>query len=300
MSTLRCELMNNRRIYRLVKGLRAAEGPLDSGDAASREHVGAKGWHTRGYLPHADFPGTLQMITFRLADAMPAERRSEWEKLFQIEDQREQRTKLEDYLDRGCGACWLKQPEVAAAVERTLLHSDGRRYRLAAWVVMPNHVHVLVELWTISLSGLTKAWKGSSANAVNQLLGRSGQLWQEDYWDRFIRDEEHFRKARNYIERNPVKAGLVPIAADWPYSSANEKWRWTGPNRYHLAQLVNPATLQLPSETSGVERGHSCPQNRREPESPGVNVEVATLYTSAGVPVERAIPTKKANQLHRS
>jgi putative DNA methylase len=133
----------------------------------------------------------------------------------------------------------LKDPRCAAAVEEVVSRFDGERYRLAAWAVMPNHFHVLVEIWTITLGQLTKAWKGVSAYRVNRILGRAGQLWQEDYWDRYIRDEEHFRKARRYIESNPVKSGLARMAAEWRWSSANTKWRWDGPSRYYGARLVH-------------------------------------------------------------
>jgi REP element-mobilizing transposase RayT len=224
---------------------RATEGPLEPAEAAAEARIGSKGWYTRGYLPHYDKPGALQMVTFRLADAMPAARRHEWEALLKIEDDREQRTKLEAYLDLGRGECVLKSPRTAGAVEEVLLRFDGERYRLAAWVIMPNHVHVLVEVWTMALGELLKAWKGASARAVNLVLGSGGTLWQREYWDRRIRDEEHFRKTRHYIESNPVKAGLAQMAEQWAHSSANPKWRWSGPDRYYGAQL---------------ERGHSCRQ----------------------------------------
>jgi len=239
---------------------RITEGPLEPAEAELESRLGSKGWYTRGYLPHYDKPGTLQMVTFRLADAMPASRRHEWEALLKIEDDREQRTKLEAYLDLGHGDCVLKQRRAAAAVEEVLLRCDGERYRLAAWVIMPNHVHALVELWTMPLGALLKAWKGTSAHAVNLVLGRSGTLWQRDYWDRYIRDEEHFRKARHYIESNPVKARLACMAAEWAHSSANPKWRWDGPNRYYGARLVK-------------ERRHSCrPEGPTAPTIPAENV----------------------------
>jgi REP element-mobilizing transposase RayT len=236
----------NLSAYEIVRGKRVAEGPLEPAEAEVRRVIGAKGWNTRGYLPHRDVPGTQQMITFRLADAMPASRRAEWEALFEIRDERVQRTKIEAYLDRGHGSCVFRHAQAAAAVEQVLLRCDGERYRLMAWVIMPNHVHALLEVWTIVLGRLLRAWKGASANAVNRLLGRTGELWQTDYWDRYMRDEAHFRKACRYIESNPVKAGLVRSSAEWPFSSANPKWRWSGPDRYYGAQLV-------------WERGHSCP-----------------------------------------
>lgn len=227
-----------RRVYELVERKRMTEEPPAPGEVWVERQVGAKGWNTRGYLPHWDKPGAMQMLTFRLADAMPASRRQEWELLLRIADARERRTKLEAYLDRGCGECQLRDPRCAAAVEAVLLRYDGERYRLLAWVIMPNHAHVLVELWTVPLGRLCQAWKGAGANAVNRILGRKGELWQADYWDRHIRDEEHFRKAWRYIESNPVKAGLVAAAADWAHSSANARWQWVGASRYgggHLA-----------------------------------------------------------------
>jgi hypothetical protein len=85
-----------------------------------------------------------------------------------------------------------------------------------------------------------------SACKINRVLGRSGPLWQEDYWDRYIRDEAHFGKAQRYIESNPVKAGLVPQAAAWPWSSANPKWRWSAPNRFRSAHLLHADVERLP------------------------------------------------------
>ena len=236
----------NRSAYDIVRGKRAAEGPLEPAEAEVRRQIGAKGWNTRGFLPHCDVPGMQQMITFRLADAMPATRRAEWQALFKIEDEREQRRKIEAYLDLGYGSCVLRQARAAAAVEEVLLRFDGERYKMMAWVIMPNHVHVLVEVWTVALGKLLQAWKGAAAHAVNRVLSRTGELWQTDYWDRYMRDETHFRKACRYIESNPVKAGLVRMAAEWQFSSASPKWRWTGPDRYYGAQLV-------------WEHGHSCP-----------------------------------------
>jgi REP element-mobilizing transposase RayT len=235
-----------RRVYETVAQKRHWAGPVEPAEAAAAEASGSKGWNTRGFLPHYDQPGTLQMVTFRLADALPASRRYEWETLFTLQDEREQRTKLEEYLDRGHGECVLRQPAVAAAVEEVFLCFDGRRYRLAAWVVMPNHAHLLFELWDVPLGQLLKAWKGTSARAANRVLGRSGTLWQEDYWDRFMRDEEHFRKAQHYIEWNPVKAHLVPQPEQWAFGSANPRWQWSAADRYRTGQLLNPSPPPSP------------------------------------------------------
>jgi len=92
---------------------------------------------------------------------------------------------------------------------------------MLAWVVMPNHVHALVGIFPgWPQRSLVKSRKSYTARAINSRLGRRGALWQADYFDRFIRDETHLRGEIDYIEENPVKAGLVAHAADWPWSSA--------------------------------------------------------------------------------
>jgi len=206
----------NPGLHQLVKGKQAWATPL--GDEAKAR--GFAGWHQRGYLPHHDAPGVTQFITLRLHDAMPASRRSEWEALLRIEDNRQRRMKLEAYLDRGLGECWLRQPRIAALVEGALRFFDGQRYWLRAWVVMPNHAHVLVEVWQTPLAELLHSWKGFTARAANKLLGREGTFWQREYWDTRMRNAEQARKAVRYIEANPVKARLAAEAKEWEWSSA--------------------------------------------------------------------------------
>jgi len=109
-------------------------------------------------------------------------------------------------------------------------------------VIMPNHVHVMIELWEATLPGIIKSWKSFTGRMANRLLQREGPFWQEEYWDRFVREEGHFWRALRYIENNPVKAGLAPEAAAWPYSSANPKWQWDTDGRFtrcHGAQLIH-------------------------------------------------------------
>ena len=205
-----------RSIHELIREKREWHTPPDE-DAAK---LGFRGWHSRGYLPHFDAPGAWQMINYRLADSMPATQRHEWESLLKVEDDLQRFTKIEDYLDCGLGDCELRDARAAAIVEENWLRLDGKEYRPLAWVVMPNHVHLLVEIWKKPLAELLKNWKGFSARRINELLGRTGELWQEDYWDRYIRDEAHYRKVVHYIENNPVKAGLVKSPEQWPFSSA--------------------------------------------------------------------------------
>jgi putative transposase len=208
---------NRPNVFETIRDKRQWHTPADP-EAAK---LGFRGWHSRGYLPHFDMPGLVQFINYRLDDAMPASLRHEWAALREIDDELKRRMKVEEYLDRGRGSCLLRDPRAAAIIEENWLHFDGKDYRLLAWVVMPNHVHLLVEIWKTPQSKLVKDWKGFSARRINQVLGRRGQLWQDDYWDRYIRDETHCRKVVHYIELNPVKAGLVKAPEQWPFSSAH-------------------------------------------------------------------------------
>jgi len=134
---------------------------------------------------------------------------------------REQRRQLEAYLDRSQGDCFLRDPRIARLLEDTMRFHHDQRFDLLAWVVMPNHVHALFNVGdTTPLSDIMRNWKSISAVAANKLLGRSGDFWQEDYWDTFMRSEEQTRKAISYIEHNPVKAKLCRAPEEWPFSSA--------------------------------------------------------------------------------
>ena len=77
---------------------------------------------------------------------------------------------------------------------------------------MPNHVHVLVDIWQTPLAAVVQSWKRFIAREANKLLGREGTFWEREYWDTWIRDEEHRRKAVRYVEANPVKAHLAAEA----------------------------------------------------------------------------------------
>ena len=100
----------------------------------------------------------VQFVTFRLADAFPAELRSEWETLLKIEDDRKRRIEWEAYLDKGRGECHLRQQEIARIVEDSLRFRHGQDYELRAWVIMPNHVHLLFNVFDVPMSQLVDAW----------------------------------------------------------------------------------------------------------------------------------------------
>jgi putative transposase len=176
----------------------------------------ARGWHSRGYLPHFDSPETVQFVTFRLADSLP---RSVVEAL---KLQGDTVRLIDQELDAGLGACWLQRAEIAGLVQDALLHFDGERYRLLAWCLMPNHVHIVFEMFDdYSLSDIIGSCKSFTARRANARLGRSGPFWHPDYFDRYMRDEDHLSRTIDYVEQNPVKAGLVGTAIEWLWSSAS-------------------------------------------------------------------------------
>ncbi len=184
-----------------------------------------KEWYSRNYLPHFDRPGLIQGITFRLHDSMPAIVLDRWAQEIQTlppnELEAERQKRITAYLDAGHGACWLRNPNVAQIVEDAFLHFDRERYRLLAWVVMPNHVHVLIEVFPDTLlDQVIQSWKTWTGRLANQALKRTGPFWCRDFHDRYIRDETHFAYAKRYIEDNPVKAGLCRLPEEWRWSSA--------------------------------------------------------------------------------
>jgi REP element-mobilizing transposase RayT len=189
------------------------------GARASRPH---RGWHERGYLPHFDAGAVVQTVTFRLADSLP---REFYEKAAAIAANNiERAVLLERGIDQGRGDCILSDPINAEIVRGTLQHFDGDRYRLLAWVIMPNHVHAMIEqMEGHPLAGILYSWKSYSAHAINKARSSSRRVWSADYFDRYVRNEDHYAHVKYYIEHNPVKARLVKEPKDWPYSSASSR-----------------------------------------------------------------------------
>jgi type I restriction enzyme R subunit/putative DNA methylase len=126
-------------------------------------------------------------------------------------------------LDKaGTGPKWLLDERVAQCVVDTLYYGDAELhlYELRAWVLMANHVHILIDP-TAELSNITKSIKGFSARRANAILGLTGQpFWQEESYDHWARGPEESEKIVRYIEENPVSAGLVKRVEDWRWSSA--------------------------------------------------------------------------------
>jgi menaquinone-specific isochorismate synthase len=160
-------------------------------------------------------------VTFRLADSLPEAvlqqtRQRLSSKLESDETKRRLARAIERYLDKGSGSCYLKQARVAALVAGAIQHQDGKAYRLMAWVVMPNHVHLVFRLFSgSSLASVVHSLKSYTAHEVNRLLSRKGTFWQREYFDHLIRNGQEFDRAIRYVLSNPEKAGLV-------------QWKWVG------------------------------------------------------------------------
>jgi REP element-mobilizing transposase RayT len=170
------------------------------------------GWYSRGYLPHCDEAGLVQHIVFSLADSVPPGFRSP------------SAIHADRLLDAGHGACALRESACAEFVENALLHSDGELYRLIAWCVMPNHVHTIVEqIEGYPLGDIVQSWKSATSHKINAHLGREGRLWRREYFDRFMRDDDHLSTTIAYVEANPVRAKLAAAASDWRFSSARRR-----------------------------------------------------------------------------
>ena len=199
-------------------------------------------WRSRGYMPHRDGMGLIQSVTFHLADSLPAIaiERMQQELAMEPDSEKEifRRQRIQELLDAGHGSCVLRNPQCAQIVENAFLFGDGIRYRLLAWVVMPNHVHVVIQLtagW--SLAKIVQSWKRHTAREINRLLnsGTTSTLWQREYWDRFIRDAQHLQNAMDYAHQNPVKARFVSEPGHWPWSSAG---RFPGSAELHSARVA--------------------------------------------------------------
>jgi putative DNA methylase len=172
----------------------------------------------RRRLPHLDIPGSPVFVTWRLWGSLPQDHAFSREEVASGEAF----AALDRLLDTArSGPVYLRRPEIADLVSQQLRVACSKGLcSLHAYVVMPNHVHVL---WTpeVSLPALVRRVKGPTARSANQLLGRAGKpFWQEEYFDRIVRTETEFCQILRYIEWNPVRAALVSDPEEFPWSSA--------------------------------------------------------------------------------
>ncbi len=176
-------------------------------------------------LPHWHRDCCIQFVTFHLADSLPASVRKElqtikeqfikdnplpWSEDVTSRFNRMFPSVINDYLDAGYGCCCLKQPECGEIMKNAIEYFDGDRYVIHRYVIMPNHVHILVELTGLyGLSQICKSWKNYSALHINRILGKTGEFWHHESWDRMIRNERHYENVVGYIEKNIKQGGVI-------------------------------------------------------------------------------------------
>ena len=191
---------------------------------------------SRRNLPHWFQSGACYFVTFRTADSLPAEVIARWSgerqkwlaangidaddpnwalavarlpKPQQDEFHRSFTDAFHDLLDAGHGECVLRRSDSARVVADAFKHFDGQRYHLSDFVVMPSHVHLLFSLiGDTALADVCYSWKKFTATRINQLLRRRGHFWQGESFDHIVRSGEQFEYLRDYVAKNPAKAGL--------------------------------------------------------------------------------------------
>lgn len=171
-------------------------------------------YHRGIYLPHYDQGHLLHMITYRLGDSLPEKvlLRLERELAVFPRERREleRKRRMEYWLDQGHGSCLLRSPDCAQHVKDVWKFHHGSYYDLAAWVVMPNHVHLLVEVYETSrLEKIVRMWKTFSCRLINRSVERQGRLWMPEYFDRYIRDAKHLANAFSYLAKNVRSGGVL-------------------------------------------------------------------------------------------
>jgi putative transposase len=199
------------------------------------------GFHFRGVLPHVKKEGGTYFVTFRQAGTLPkevllrfkqerdailqqalaAKRPLTWHE--QDELFRWYSSRVDKYLDAGHGVCYLRNPELADLVAGAIRFFAGQRYELLAWVVMPNHAHIVV--WPRpghTLSDILHSWKSFTSHQINKLLpAKVVPFWQSESYEHLIRDDDDLHRCCHYTLMNPVNARLCVHPEDWPWSNAH-------------------------------------------------------------------------------
>ena len=173
----------------------------------------------RRNLPHRTQAGVIYFVTFHLADSLPTKRLAAWEKekklwlalnppphnSRQIEEyHRNFSRRIQKWLDAGYGSCALACPKIFRLVESVLNFFNGQRYALGEHVVMPNHVHALVQpLVDHNLETILHSWKSFSANQINKVSGSLGRVWHQESFDYIVRSPAQLARFEEYIRKNP-------------------------------------------------------------------------------------------------
>jgi len=204
--------------YHLKVHIVATKRPVFPDEVVDPREVPFAEIKCRGDLPHLFKDGCSYFVTFCLRDVAPgrAARRARLSSIGEA-------SVLAEHSEPhpASGSCLLREPGLAAIVEEVLLKLQGEEYTLSAWCVMPNHAHAVVTPFSsIPLSTILQAWKSVSSHRINRAMDRKGPLWQRESFDHLVRTADAFGGFVEYTENNPVAAGLIDRAGDWPFSSA--------------------------------------------------------------------------------
>ena len=176
----------------------------------------------RRRLPHIYETEQSIFLTWRLHDSVPSNRAFPKDAL----SSGQAFVAMDRLLDEACGGqFYLRQPAIADMIVEAIHYNAAilGHYLLQAFVVMPNHVHLLI-VPTLPLPKVMKSLKGITAKRANAMLGLTGRpFWQEESYDHLVRHERELEKIRNYIEENPVRASLVREAREYRWSSAHRR-----------------------------------------------------------------------------
>lgn len=191
--------------------------------------------HT-GFLPHWDQSGKIQFVTFRLIDSLPYSKICElteckqrfiatnpqpWNSEVQREYYKEISPLESKLLDNGYGDCILKNPDIRKIVSEALRYMDGLKYSLLAYVIMPNHVHVLFQMMGDNdIEAVMHSLKSYTSKQINKYLGQTGPVWMREYFDRIVRSKSHLNNCVNYILSNPrhLKENEYEVFVDQQYN----------------------------------------------------------------------------------
>jgi REP element-mobilizing transposase RayT len=157
----------------------------------------------RKFLPHIDMIEHYQFVTFRTFDSI-----DEFVKKIRNSNtiNKLKEYNIDKYIDNSKKGYYLNG-EVLEYLKSFLKSKDKDIYDLVSFVIMPNHIHILFKQ-NIALSKIMQILKGSTSFKINKMLKRSGAFWEQNYYDKVIRDEKHFNLVYDYIKNNPIKVGL--------------------------------------------------------------------------------------------
>lgn len=147
------------------------------------------------------------------------------------------------YCVKKCMGKALSNPEAAQIVEEALFFWHKERYQLEAYVIMPDHIHLILRPYPgFRLEKITQGVKGYTAKILNKMLNRTGAFWQDESWDHIIRDRDYLGEYWDYIGNNPVKAGLALKPEDYAFSSFSKEKRQKMDQK--VASIKNYSTPQ--------------------------------------------------------